>query len=101
VSDECLAIAIDSAGNAYVVGGIRDNDFPIVNAFHNTNHGGTLNYDAFVTKFDAAESALIYSSYLGGSGDDGGYGIAIDSGGNAYVTRFTWSGDLTNAHAFH
>jgi len=100
VEDAGSGIAVDSAGNAYVVGGTRDNDFPIVNAFQNTNHGGTLNYDAFVTKFDAAGSALIYSSYLGGSGDDGGYGIAIDSGGNAYVTGFTWSGDFPTANAF-
>src|SRR5947208_16295054 len=55
VEDAGSGIAVDSAGNAYVVGGTRDNDFPIANAFQNTNHRGTLNYDAFVTKFDAAE----------------------------------------------
>ena len=97
VSDEGLAIAIDSAGNAYVTGSARSTNFPTVNAFQNTNDG---DFNAFVTKFDAAESALIYSSYLGGSGDDGGYGIAIDSGGNAYVTGFTWSGDFPTANAF-
>ena len=42
--------------------------------------------DAFVTKLDATGAALVYSTYLGGSGDDVGYGIAVDGAGNAYVT---------------
>ena len=45
--------------------------------------------DAFVTKINAAGSAVVYSTYLGGSGNDVGHGIAVDSSGNAYVTGYT------------
>src|SRR3989442_783710 len=55
-------------------------------------HGGPN--DAFVTKLDAAGSALVYSTFLGGSGYDQGYGIAVDAPGNAYVTGFTASTDF-------
>ena len=51
--------------------------------------GGSV--DAFVAKFNASGSALVYSTYLGGSGDDYGLGIALDSSGNAYVTGYTVS----------
>jgi hypothetical protein len=98
--DYSLGIAVDSTGNAYIVGQTTSNNFPTANAFQSTNHGGPLNYDAFVTKFNAAGSALVYSTYLGGTDDDQGYAIAIDSGGNAYVTGGTWSADFPIANAF-
>ena len=56
--------------------------------------------DAFVTKLNAAGSALVYSTYLGGSGDDDGNGIAVDSSGNAYVTGYTDSTNFPTANAF-
>src|SRR2546427_9174807 len=50
--------------------------------------------DAFVTKLDPTGSKLLYSTYLGGSGNDQGFGIAVDAAGAAYVTGVTSSADL-------
>jgi hypothetical protein len=84
------AIAVDAAGNAFAAGQVVQTSvsFPIVSAFDGSiGHGDS---DAFVQKFNAAGSALIYSTYLGGPKSvDGAVGIAIDSAGNAYVTGFT------------
>jgi hypothetical protein len=87
------AIAVDSLGNAYVTGGTQSTDFPTVNPLQATNGSPTYG-NGFVAKLNASGSALIYSTYLGGSGSDGGTGIAIDSSGNAYVTGFTDSTDF-------
>jgi Bacterial Ig-like domain (group 3)/Beta-propeller repeat len=82
--DSGSSIAVDSAGNAYVTGYTYSTDFPSINALQPTFGGGTV--DAFVAEINSSGSALIYSTYLGGSGDDLGNGIAVDSAGNAYVT---------------
>jgi Beta-propeller repeat len=87
--DEGLGIAVDNAGNAYVTGFTSSTNFPIANPFQASHGGGT--YDVFVTKINSAGSAPVYSTYLGGSGDDFGFGIAADSSGNAYVTGHTAS----------
>jgi hypothetical protein len=77
-------IAVDATGNAYVTGSTNSTDFPLVNPIQSTIGGGI---DAFVTKINAAGSALVYSTYLGGAGDDRpAYGIAVGATGNAYVT---------------
>ena len=68
---------MDSAGNAYLTGDTSSSNFPLANAFQNTFGGGLPFGDAFVTKFNAA-GALTYSTYLGGSNIDNGYGIAVD-----------------------
>jgi hypothetical protein len=82
--DEGFGIAVDSAGNAYVIGATESTDFPTQNPLQPTN-GGAEN--AFVTKINSSGSALVYSTYLGGSGGGSfGAGIAVDSSGNAYVT---------------
>ena len=81
-------IALDSSGNAYVTGWTSSTNFPTVNPLQASNSGG---YDAFVAEVSASGSALIYSTYLGGSADDGGNAIAVDSSGNAYVTGWTSS----------
>jgi photosystem II stability/assembly factor-like uncharacterized protein len=85
------AVAVDGDGNAYVSGYTYSMDFPTANAFQPFSTGTG---DAFVTKLNAAGTALIYSTYLGGSTDDLGYGIAIDASGNAYVTGTTFSNNF-------
>jgi len=81
-------ITVDSSGNAYVTGWTRSSDFPTQNPYQGSKPG---NDDAFVTKLSSSGSELIYSTYLGGSMDDYGCGIAVDSNGNAYVTGETES----------
>ena len=85
--DEGQGIAVDSSGNAYVTGGTISTDFPTVNAFQATCEScSPSSPSAFVAKLNAAGSALVYSTYLGGNGGAGGLAIAVDSSGNAYVT---------------
>ena len=90
--DAALDIAVDSAGNAYVTGVTTSIDFPTTNAFQPAYGGG--NADAFVTKINANGSALVYSTYLGGSLDEVGQSIAVDSAGSVYVTGYTGSPDF-------
>jgi hypothetical protein len=83
-SDYPQGITFDSAGSAYVTGYTSSADFPTTaGAFQPTRPGG---FDAFVTKLNATGSALAYSTYLGGTSDDVGRAIAVDSAGSAYVT---------------
>ncbi len=92
--DGCLAVAIDAAGNAYVTGGTESTDFPSTeNAFQRVFRLGSkdLDLDAFVAKLNPDGSGLVYSTFLGGSGNDGGLAIAVDASGNAYVTGYTTS----------
>ena len=94
--DEALAIAVDSAGNAYVAGTTFGTDFPTANAVQAASGGGP---DAFVTKLNAAGSALVYSTYLGGSASDAARGVAVDSSGSAYVAGDTTSTNFPLANA--
>jgi Beta-propeller repeat len=80
-------IAVDAAGNAYVIGDTSSDSFPTTLGAFDTSYNGFR--DAFVTKLNAAGSALVYSTYLGGGGLDQGFGIALDAAGNAYVTGVT------------
>lgn len=84
-------ISLDPSGNAFVTGYTNSTDFPTANPIQGANAGG---YDAFVAKLNGDGSALICSSYIGGSGDDYGYGIAVDSTGNSFVTGLTSSVDF-------
>src|SRR3989441_926920 len=99
--EEGFGIAVDATGNAYVTGLTNSNlDFPTTaGAFQRSSAGGIS--DAFVTKLNAAGAALVYSTYLGGTGDEDGFGIAVDAAGHAYVTGITFSPDFpTTAGAF-
>ncbi|MCP4217333.1 MAG: hypothetical protein GY765_22000 [bacterium] len=85
------AIALDASGSAYVTGSTSSTNFP------NTYRPHQGNYDAFVAGLDPTRggaSSLIYSTHLGGAGDDYGKGIAVDTNGNAYVTGYTDSTDF-------
>jgi hypothetical protein len=81
--EEYIAIAIDSSGNAYVTGGTNSTDFPTTPGAYRTSGSGV-----FVTKLNAAGSALAYSTYLTNDSDAYGEGIAVDTSGNAYVTGY-------------
>jgi len=85
-------IAVDAAGNAYMTGSTASADFPVTVGAFQLGFGGS--FDAFVTKLDATGAALVYSTYLGGTGNDDGFGIAVDAAGNAYVTGQTNSPDF-------
>src|SRR5262249_35888654 len=91
-SDEGFAIAVDTAGNAYVTGTTYSSNFNVFAPLQTTNRGGK--YDAFVTKINPSGSGIIYSTYLGGGGEDAGRGIAVDSAGNAYIAGITNSQDF-------
>lgn len=91
-------IALDSTNNAYIVGYSGSSDFPTNSPFQGSNAGGAS--DATLTKVNPTGSALVYSTYLGGSADDEGYGIDIDSTDNAYITGVTGSGDFPTAAPF-
>jgi len=93
-----LAIALDSSNNAYITGTTLSSDFPTASPFQ-AAFGGGLD-DSFVTKLNAAGSGLVYSTFLGGSGNENGEGIAIDSAGNAYVTGPTDSTNFPTANPF-
>jgi hypothetical protein len=89
-------IAVNATGEGYIVGTTNSTDFPLVNALQPTFNG---QQDAFVTKFTADGATLIYSTYLGGSGNDNGKGIAVDVAGLAYVTGYTDSPDFPMVRA--
>ena len=94
--DNAQAVAVDNNGNAYVTGSTSSTNFPTANPFQPAI-GGTST-DAFVTKLNPAGTALVYSTYLGGSLSDSGFGIALDPIGNAYVTGQTSSVNFPTAN---
>jgi hypothetical protein len=118
VADVGLDVAVDQSLDAYVVGTAYSNDFPRMNAFQNSDEGAILdsqqNPNVFVSEFDTAQSgaaSLVYSTYVGGSGDinpsdagdgngDQGYGIAVDGSGDAYFVGSTYSKQETGATGF-
>ncbi len=90
-ADSARAIAVDAAGNAYIAGYTDSSNFPMAGPLQSRNAGGV---DAFVAKLNAAGSALIYCTYLGGRWDDRAFGIGVDSAGNAYLSGWTYSVDF-------
>ncbi len=86
--EEGNGVALDSAGNIYIVGSTDSTNFPTQNPFQGANGGVD---DAFVAKLSPSGDSLIYSTYLGGPNVEEGNGIAVDSAGNAYVVGATAS----------
>jgi hypothetical protein len=97
MADSANAIALDSNLNVYVTGSTVSADFPSVGAVFQPTYGGG-NSDAFVTKIDPSGASIIYSSFLGGSNSDVGYGIAVDTDDSAYVAGQTCSLDFPLAN---
>jgi hypothetical protein len=89
-TDDGLGIAVDSAGEAYVTGFTSSANFPTANAAKSALKGGK---DMFVSKLNSSGSALLFSTFYGGTLDDAGTGIALDSFNDAYVTGRTFSID--------
>jgi hypothetical protein len=95
--DAARGLTVDNVGCAYVTGLTSSTDFPTQNPFQ----GVLAVLDGFVTKVTPSGTSLVYSTYLGGSQGDGGAAIAVDSGGNAYVTGTTSSPDFPTRDPYH
>jgi hypothetical protein len=105
IGDKGSSIVVDGSGNAYVAGMAFSTDFPVSESAFQKKNKGAANYAAnlFVAKLNSNATALLYSTYLGGSGGQDGYGIpgdaevpgghalAVDSSGNAYIAGSTYS----------
>lgn len=96
-SDTVAGIAVDSSGQVYLTGTTTSTDLPMVNAVQAIPGGGN---EAFVAKLNASGSALVFSTFLGGAGDDNGQGIAVSTAGLVYVAGSTTSADFPVLHAY-
>ena len=90
---EGWGITVDGSGAAYVTGQTHSSNFPTTPGAFDTSYNGG-DYDAFVVKLNAAGSSLAYATFLGGSGEDHGSGIAVDGSGAAYVTGYATSSNF-------
>jgi hypothetical protein len=96
-NDQGFGIAVDADGSAYVTGNTISSNFPVSSAPAQPTRAGVT--DAFVAKLDPA-GALVYATFLGGSGDDAGNAVAVDAAGNAYVAGTTTSTNFPVRAAF-
>src|SRR5581483_3017223 len=97
VFDQGYAVALDSTGNAYFTGYTRSADFPTASPYQGAlgvGSGGTAFQNAFVAKINPAGTAMLYSTYFGGSYYDQGNAIAVDPTGNIYIAGFTYAPDF-------
>ena len=94
--DRGHSIAVDAGGHAYVTGQTRGSTFPLTPGAFQTVHGGNTD-DAFLTKLNPAGNGLIYSTFVGGNGNELGFSLAIDTSGNAYVSGWTSSTNFPGA----
>lgn len=93
--DYSTSIAVDNNGNIYITGYTWSMDFPTTTGAYKTNNGG--NTDSFIVKLapnNQGTNDLDYSTYIGGTSDDYGYGITVDNNGNIYITGCTFSYDF-------
>ncbi len=92
--NRAFGITLDSAKNAYIVGWTTSTDFPVTTGAFQTTYITGSQSNAFVTEMNSTGTALVYSTYLGGSVQDVGFGIALDSSDNTIVTGYTYSPDF-------
>jgi hypothetical protein len=92
-------IAVDSSGDAYIVGTTFSASFPTINGYQSTA-GAPGNGIVFLAELNPTGTQLLYSTYLGGTGGDYGTDVAIDSSGNAYLTGYTFSTDFPVLNGF-
>ncbi|MBI4906958.1 MAG: SBBP repeat-containing protein [Acidobacteria bacterium] len=95
--DQAAAIAVDSAGSAYLAGNTSSTNFPMQAAVQSV---AGAQGDAWAAKLNPAGTSLVYSTYLGGGGQDAAKAIAIDGGGQAYITGTTQSANFPTANPF-
>ena len=96
-ADAAFGITVDGNGRAYIAGGTSSNAFPVTPGVVQPAFGGggaQYTSDAFVAILNNTFSALDYATYLGGTEDEGAFGIALDPAGNIHVTGVTLSGDF-------
>jgi len=92
-ADWGYAVAADSSGDAYVTGATQSGNFPTQSPFQ-ANRGAGSTQNAFVAELNSSGTALVYSTYLGGSQSDTGQAIQVDSSGDAYVAGYTFSSNF-------
>lgn len=95
VGEWASCIVVDTAGNAYITGSTYSTDFPTVNPIQPAFGGGKK--DAFLVKVDPTGGALVFSTCLGGSGDEGSNALALDASGNVYVAGYTTSSNFNTS----
>ena len=98
--DEGSGISLDSLNRAYVTGSTASTDFPTKSAYQTSKAGNYYGRDVFISRLDSSGSSLIYSTYLGGEGNDSGRGISLDALNRAYVTGSTYSTDFPTKNAY-
>ena len=96
LGDRSSSMAIDSSGRAHVCGSTYSEDFPLINPYQ-TDQGGR---DVFITRLNASGTSIEFSTYLGSSEDDGGFGIAVDGHGSMYVLGLAKGGDFPQVDSY-